>query len=231
MCTSFVWRMARKNVLVAMNFDYGNAFKLSTTQSEFIILAGGVPCFGVNNNGTFINHLMVDSNGKGDFRRGKNVVHTIQLIRNMLGKGRKVIHDIDKYLSEVEIVNVPNNSCHNMVTDKHGNAWIVEPGRGIIHSPVTDSPYYLMTNFSLCDLKENGKFESNSDDRYKIADKMLSKADNLDVDSAFEILNVVKQIGGEYPTVFSMVYSQEDKTVYYCKNGNFLDIEKHNFNS
>ena len=198
-----------------MNFDSSGAYKVATSPSEFIVHVGGAPCFGVGRDGTFVNHLMVDENGKGAYRRGKNVVHTIQLLRNILGKGRKAIPDIGKYLSEIEVVNVPGHSCHSMITDPCGNTWVVEPGRGVMRSPAAESPYYVMTNFSLWDLQERGTPDGSGADRYKAAHQMLGEADTLDVRGAFDILQATAQTGGPYPTVFSMVYAPAEQAVYY----------------
>ena len=230
MCTSFAWR--KDDVLIAMNFDNNNTpFKLLTKDpTQFVILSGGAPCFGINSSGAFINHLMVDSNGKGFYKRGKNVVHTIQLIRDVLS-GKLPQENIGIFLSEKEIVNVPENSCHSMISDKNGNVWVAEPGRGIIHSPANDSKFFLMTNFSLIDWKTSGKLEEGSgvDDRYKTADALLNKASHLDIVKAFEILKAVKQSEGDWFTDFSMVYAQKENAVYYCYYSDFQKIQKFTF--
>jgi len=227
MCTSFVWR--KGSVLVAMNFDNSAPFTLSTKDpKQFVILCGGAPCFGVNSNGSFVNHLMVDSNGNGRYKRGKNVVHTIKLITDILS-GKLSQESITAFLSEKEIVNVPDHSCHSMIADKTGNVWVVEPGRGVIHSPADDSSFCLMTNFSLVDYKASGKMEGGGVDRYMIADKLLSGVNHLDVTRAFEILDAAKQSEGEWQTAFSMVYSQNENAVYYCYNGEFQNIQKFTF--
>jgi hypothetical protein len=228
MCTSFTWR--KDNVLVAMNFDNNNTpFSLSIKDpKQFVIFVGGKPCFGVNNSGLFINHLMVDSNGNGLYKRGKNVIHTIKLITDVLS-GKLAQESINVFLLEKEIVNVPDNSCHSMIADMSGNVWVVEPGRGIIHSPADESSFYLMTNFSLIDWKTSGKLEGSGAERYKIADDLLSTASHLDVMQAFEILKATNQSKGEWLTAFSMVYSQKENTVYYCYNREYKNIQKFTF--
>ena len=230
MCTSFAWR--KDNVLVAMNFDNNGApFSLSLKDpKQFVVLCGGAPSFGVNSNGSFVNHLMVNSNGNGLYKRGKNVVHTIKLITDILS-GKLSQENINTFLSEKEVVNVPDNSCHSMITDKIGNVWVAEPGRGILYSPADESPFYLMTNFSLIDYKASGKIEGSGADRYIISDGLLNKATYLDVARAFEILEAVKQSEGEWQTAFSMVYSQKENAVYYCYNGEFQNIQKYNLNT
>ena len=225
MCTSFTWR--KENVLVAMNFDNNNTkFSLSTKDpKQFVIFVGSTPCFGVNNSGLFINHLMVDSNGKGLYKRGKNVSHMIKFITDVLS-GKLEQENINDFLAGKEIVNVPDNSCHSMIADKSGNVWVVEPGRGNIHSPADESLFYLMTNFSLIDWKASGKLEGSGVERYKIVNDLLSKESHLYVMRAFEILEAAKQSEGEWITAFSMVYSQKENTVYYCYNGEYKNVQK-----
>lgn len=227
MCTSFTWR--RDDILVAMNFDNCNPFKISNKDSkQFVIQAGGAPCFGVNSKGVFINHMAVDSNEKGFYKRGKNVIHTIQLIRDILNDKLQE-ENISNYLEIKEIVNVPNSSCHSMISDKNGNVWAIEPGRGVIYSPAHDSPYFLMTNFSLYDYKKSGIMAGSGTDRYKIADGILKKTENLNVNTAFELLKAVKQNAGEWQTSFSMVYSQKENSIYYCHKGDYENILIHSF--
>ncbi|WP_310602014.1 hypothetical protein [Anaerosporobacter sp.] len=225
MCTSFTWR--KDNVLVGMNFDNnGVPFSLSMKDPrQFVVCVGGAPCFGVNSNGSFINHLMVDSNEDGGYKRGKNIVHTIKLMTDILSN-KLAQENIGDFLSEKEVVNVPNHSCHSMISDKSGNVWIVEPGRGIMYSPADESSYCLMTNFSLHDYKLSGNIEGSGMDRYKSADYLLSNANDLDVAKAFEILEAAKQSEGEWLTAFSMVYSQKENAVYYCYNGDYQNIQK-----
>lgn len=233
MCTSFTER--RNNVLVAMNFDNnGMPFNLNIKdQKKFVVLVDGgrgrYPSFGVNNDGTFINNLMVDSNGKGLYKRAsKKVTHTSKLVGDVLD-GIIPPDEISRYLENIEVVNGPDFSVHNMIVDRCGNVWVVEPGRGVIYSPVDETPYFVMSNFSLCDFKESGKLKGDGTDRYKTAKKLLDKSNNLDVGTAFQVLEAVKQSKGEWTTSFSMVYSQKENAVYYCLNGDFKNISKHLF--
>lgn len=232
MCTSFVYR--KKNIIVAMNFDNnGMPFEVSTKDPKvFSVLVDGgrgkMPSFGVNKEGTFINHLMVDSNGKGSYRRaGRKVTHTTKLVNDIL---YEIItpNELNEYLNNMEVVNVPDYSVHNMISDKDGNVWIVEPGRKNIFSEFNESPYYVMTNFSLCDYKDKKEVAGDGLDRYEIVNDMLDKDHYLSVSDAFKVLQAVRQ-NGEWKTALSMVYSHIDKTVYYCYNGNFEEILTYQF--
>lgn len=233
MCTSFVHR--KEDILIGMNFDNnGMNYRIDTKDSkQFVVLVDGgrgkVPSFGLNKDGMFINHLMVDSNGKGLYKRpSKKVTSTTKLVKDVLN-GDINLEVLDSYLKEMEIVNVPDYSVHNMICDKHGNVWVAEPGRGIIHSPAKEIHYYIMTNFSLCDFKETGILNGTGTGRYEIAEKMLSREENLDVKGAFGILESVMQKDGEWKTALSMVYSQKEQAVYYCLDGDFKDIHQYSF--
>lgn len=223
MCTSFISR--RQDIIIGMNFD-NNGMKYSiktNVPNQFTVFVdegrGKYPSFGVDCNGVFFNNLVVNSNGKGLYRRpSKKVTHTTKLISDIL---QGVIHaeNLGEYLRDIEVINTPDWSCHNMICDSKANVWIVEPGRGNIYSPASSSPYCVMTNFSLWDYQYN-----NVDCdcfRYKVVTDALSKTNKMDIDTAFSILESAKQSNGEWITDFSMVYSKSLNTVYYCLEGNF----------
>lgn len=233
MCISFIQRT--KDILIAMNFDNnGMNYNINTKDpKQFVVLVDGgrgkTPSFAVNSDGTFINHLMVDSNGKGLYKRpSKKITSTIKLVKDILN-GTIPPDKLNSYLETIEIVNVPDYSIHNMICDKYGNVWVTEPGRGIVHSPSKESPYFIMSNFSLYDFKETGLLTGTGVDRYEIAEKALSKDANLDVEGAFKILESVMQKDGEWNTAISIVYSQKEQAIYYCLEGDFGKIYKYSF--
>jgi hypothetical protein len=159
-------------------------------------------------------------------RPSKKVTHTTKLIIDILNE---VIctEKLEEYLSNVEVVNVPDWSCHNMICDSNGNVWVVEPGRGNISNITDSSKFFVMTNFSLWDyLYEN--VECNCD-RFKAVSSELEKVDHVNVETAFNILDSASQRKGEWITEFSMVYSKNLNTVYYCLNGNFNERFEYNF--
>lgn len=224
MCTSFVQRT--DSMIIAMNFDNnGMSFTVNTSSPDLfqVLVDGGrgkYPSFGINSSGTFANNLMVDSNGKGLYRRpSKKVTHMTKLVTDLLNETIPPT-EIDSYLKNMEVVNTPDFSTHSMIVDKQGNVWVVEPGRGIICSPFEESPFYIMTNFSLCDF--NGKLSCN---RYITAQNMLQNAGSLTVEKAFTILEACGQ-SGEWNTDLSMVYSQKEHVVYYCLHSDFSRLQK-----
>lgn len=66
-------------------------------------------------------------------------------------------------------------------------------------------------------------------DRYKIMTSELSKVQDLNVDKAFEILDEVKQVSGEWVTALSIVYSKKANSVYYCFDGDFTKRYEYSF--
>lgn len=231
MCTSFIYR--GHDTIIGMNFDNnGMNYSINTsTPGQFTVLVDGgrgkYPSFGVANNGLFANNLVVDSNGKGLYRRpSKKVTHTTKLLTDILN-GNIPEENIDIYLKNIEVVNTPDWSCHNMICDSNGNVWIVEPGRGNLYSSRTSSPYFVMTNFSLWDYMHENTYCNCS--RYHTVTDELSKISAMNIDEAFRILELAKQNDNEWNTAFSMVYSKLDNTVHYCVDGDFSKKHEYRF--
>lgn len=231
MCTSFVSR--NSGTMIGMNFDNnGMKYSISKKHNDWFVVyvnggKGSYPSFGVDKLGRFFNNLVVDSNGKGLYRRPSvNVTHTTKLITDVLNK-TIICEELSAYLDSVEIVNTPDWSCHNMVIDSEANVWIIEPGRGNIFSGATESPFVVMTNTSVVDMGTDAG--AAVCDRYRTASDMLSRKEEMSVDDAFEILERVCQSSGEWKTDLSFVYSKEKQTVYYCYNREFATRHEHRF--
>ena len=155
MCTCFIHR--GKDTIIAMNFDNnGMKYSISTKDPQwFLALVDGgrgkYPSFGVNSEGVFFNNLVVDSNGKGKYKRpSSKVTHTTKLITDILN-GVISVGGLGEYLEKTEVVNTPDWSCHSMICDSNSNSWIIEPGRGNIYDAADKSHYSIMTNFSIWD--------------------------------------------------------------------------------
>ncbi len=232
MCTCFVNR--GNDLIIAMNFDNnGLKFGLNTKDKKAFIVdvyttGGKQPSFGINSQKIFVNNLYVDSNEKGTYKRiSKTRTLTVYVVRDIL-EGKIKIDDINDYLEKMEIVNAPNLSAHNLIADENGNVWIIEPGRGTIRNEKDESPYYIMTNFSLIDYKVGKTYTDNGFDRYIEVKNNLDKEKELSVKIAFDILEKVKQ-DGEWKTDFSMVYSRNENKVFYCYNAEYKNIMEYTF--
>ena len=232
MCTCFVSR--GDDLIIAMNFDNnGMEFELNiNTPNTFVVDVktghGKQPSFGMNSQKTFVNNLFMDSNGKGLYKRiSKTRTLTVYLVKDLL-EGKIDIKSLDKYLETMEIVNAPSLCTHNFIVDKNGNVWIIEPGRGNIVNKFKESPYYIMTNFSLIDYNAGKNYCDNGIDRYNIVKNSLEKSNIISVKESFKILEMTKQ-DGEWKTDFSMVYSKKENKIYYCYNANYNNILEYKF--
>lgn len=231
MCTSFIHRGGP--VLVGMNLDNAAPYAVKKSSRAFVVQVqtprGWQTSFGVTAAGVFANSLYVDANGLGLYKRpAKGRDHVTGLVEKLL-TGRVPPEDIDRYLLATEVVNPPDFALHSMITDRAGNAWAVEPGRGLLRSMREESPFFVMTNFSLLDAKASGKIEGDGAARYQKATQMLAEADSLTVSSALRVLRATAQTGGDMPTEFSMVYAAGENAVYYCLDGDFFTVQKHEF--
>lgn len=231
MCTSFIYRDLE--TYIGMNFD-NNGMKFSIKEDLngwFVIFVDGgrgkYPSFGVNKYGQFVNNLVVNSNGKGLYRRpSTKVTHTTKLISDIIN-GTLLSENIKDYLDRVEVVNSPDWSCHNMIIDQNDNVLIVEPGRGNLLSMRNESKYFVMANNSIIDIK-NGIGDDNCE-RYRNANAMLCEIQKMDIYKAFNILEKISQIEGEWKTSFSMVFSKQNRTIHYCFDGNYKNLQKYVF--
>lgn len=231
MCTSFIHR--GKDTIIAMNFDNnGMRYSISTKEPHWFVVyvdggRGKYPSFGVNVEGVFFNNLVVDSNGKGQYKRpSSKVTHTTKLISDILN-GAISADALGEYLSKIEVVNTPNWSCHCMICDLSSSTWIIEPGRGNLYTDARESQYNIMTNFSLwdsihLDIKP-------SCDRYNTTLHKLENTVDMDIACAFNILETVSQKNGEWLTELSLVYSKNNRAVYYCQDGRYDTIQEYRF--
>ncbi|EKQ54476.1 MULTISPECIES: hypothetical protein [unclassified Clostridium] len=231
MCTSFIHR--GNDTIIGMNFDNnGMKYTIDTKKSNWftVLVDGGRgkhPSFGIDSCGRFFNNLVVNSNGKGLYRRpSKKITHTTKLILDILN-GVILPENLNEYLNNVEVVNTPDWSCHNMICDSDANVWVIEPGRGNINNTANSSQFFVMTNFSLWDYFYE-KVECDCA-RFKTVSGELENTKELNVETAFNILDSASQRNGEWVTAFSMVYSKKFNTVYYCFDGNFNERFEYKF--
>jgi hypothetical protein len=227
-CTSFV--IYTDKTYIGMNFDSPPSidFRIILNQdSQFLVVAnhGGRywPSFGINDEGTFINHLLVDRCEKGDYRRGSNVVHTTRLIELVLGKGVQP-EELAGFLAQKEIVNVPNYSAHCMIAARGRHAFIVEPGRRNIAMQSLNEDFLVLTNFAVADFlgQQYEVVTGAGSDRYRAAYEILRGArGGFTRDTGIAILRTTKQVAGDYPTQFSMLAIPEDNAVEFFIDGAF----------
>jgi len=103
--------------------------------------------------------------------------------------------------------------------DKSGDAAVIHPGTNgeLTYTRKSKGNGYLIsTNFNLAKLHKGNWSSSYSSDRYKTADKMLSKIDaqnNLTVELMASVLNATHQ-NSDSKTLYSVVYDLQNLGIY-----------------
>lgn len=233
MCTSFVYR--KNIVLVGMNFDNdGREYHVSDIDGKGFLIAvkmGDVffPSIGISSNGIFVNDQMVDPNEKGVYKRqnAKRWV-TSKLIETIL-KTNINFSEIISLLEQVEIVNVPKLSTHNLIVGRNGDICVVEPGRKNIISKKEESDWFILTNFPISDYK--GATPTNvtgsGSDRYMKGLNLLKKKNNqMSIQSGFSILKELQQNNSAWITELSLIYDVTNRELFYCQQRNFEDVKR-----
>ena len=108
------------------------------------------------------------------------------------------------------------------LSDRYGNVLHIVPGQGTLYYEHPD--HSILTNFS--PFKQDAeKHPWMGWDRYHTAEAMLNSMSNeFSVQDCFSILRAVSQ--EVCPTVVSMVYDLNEKTVYWVENRNWNSISK-----
>ena len=117
---------------------------------------------------------------------------------------------------------MPGVTFQAQLSDARGNVLQLIPGQG--HRYMKRPVYSVLTNFSPFK-GDSEKHPWMGHDRYNKAVAMLDAAgDDFSVQDCFEILKSTAQT--LCPTVASMVFDVEEKTVYWCENRQWDKIEK-----
>lgn len=225
MCTSFV--IHEPELLISMNFDNdGKKFQLSLDSNHFIcsidIGSRYIPSFGISSSGNFINDLMVDYDEKGKYKRQsqKRWVNS-KLVEQVLNNGFST-SDFNMLLNDLQIVYAPNSFTHNLLVDKNGNSYIIEPGYETSYYDCSKKIPVVLTNFQLDKLAKASDTSSISGfNRYQNISKEIEKEPSVTIDRAFNLLDEVKQDNENWKTELSMVYLPNAKTVFFSVNCNF----------
>lgn len=230
MCTSFI-KKTTDNFYIGMNFDNnGMNFSINTKYKDWFIVfidaqKNKFPSFGIHKSGVFFNNLLVESNGKGGYRRSSQLTHTTKFLKEIID-GKVNVENLNDFLAQTEIVNVPGWSTHNMITTPLGNVWVIELGRGNLYVELKPGESQILTNVSLIDA---GDPEIIRCQRYNKAKELLENENLFGVAEAFKVLEEVKQNDGDWITDFSMVFDKNARVVYYTENQDFQKIDKYIF--
>lgn len=214
--------------------------------NAFAVWQGMVPPFycitdgirrihGVNRQGVFTACLNNMNFTKAPFHIADNACSIDQMMDDLLS-GRRSLEDVRCFAERVELVtlptgtvDVPNPGFHSLSGDSSGNILLLEPGNGyaVIHEK-----YAVITNFSILELPgdlTDATAGYYGKDRYDTALCMLkASGDTFKAEDGLKILKATHQTG-PWATRVSFVYSCNEKTVYYCLEGDFDHIHTHRF--
>ena len=224
MCTSIV--VNRKKTIVGWNLDILDMeYRVRPNEDGVYIeindaKEGWMPLFGANRRGDFVGMPTCwPADKRSDpMGPGENV---IMLDIDLLLQ-KKTLKEIREIAEKGPVYSIPGLTFMSALSDCEGNVLHIIPGQGIKYYEKPD--HAILTNFS--------PFKQDSEthpwmgwDRYHKAEDMLKDAtEDFDVENCFEILKAVAQ--EVCPTVVSMVYDVDEKTVYWCENRNWDKIEK-----
>lgn len=229
MCTA----IAKKgnDILYGFNLDIDPAawnFDIYKTKSIFSvgITVGKTTYYthGVNRNGHFGNIPYMNGEvfpaPKG-MRRER-----LDLLVDRYLRGKYSFSDVEEILNTKALTGIPAATLHSLIGDREGNLYIVEPGYG--WRTVTEN-YAVLTNFPVLTALPDYESPFYGKDRYDKAKSVLASCgDDFSVSDALGLLKSVCQ-GGQWATRVSFVYSVNENTVYYFRNGDDSRIETHRF--
>ena len=219
MCTSVV--VNKKKTIIGWNLDILDMEHRIRVEDEGVYIEindkkeGWMPIFGANSRGDFVGMPACWPTDSRSDPKGneKNII--VLDIDFLLQK--KTFNETKEFVENNEICSVPGLTFMGALSDKNGNVLHVIPGQGYKYYEKPE--YKVLTNFS--------PFKGDKEqhpwmgwDRYQKVESLLKEVkDDIDVDDMFSILKAASQ--EICPTVVSMVYDIQEKTVYWCENRNW----------
>lgn len=226
MCTSIV--VNKKKTIVGWNLDVLDMeYRVRPTDTGVFIeindvKEGWLPLFGANSRGDFVGMptCWPFDERSNPIQSGNNNI--IMLDIDLLLQ-KKTLREIKSIADKEPVSSVPGVTFMAALSDKDGNVLHIVPGQGTLYFEKPE--YKIMTNFS--------PFKQDKEqhpwmgwDRYQKAESMLKNiTDDFDVKDCFDILQSVSQ--EVCPTVVSMVYDVTEKTVYWCENRQWKNVNNY----
>ena len=223
MCTSIV--VNRKKTIIGWNLDILDFAWRVRPASDGVFIEiddpkeGWLPLFGANSRGDFVGMPTCwpfdeRSNPAGD---GENI---IMLDIDILMR-KKTLQEIRAIVDKRPVFSVPGVTFMSALSDADGNVLHIVPGQGCLYHEKPE--HKILTNFSPFK-QDSEKHPWMGWDRYQKAEAMLRNAlDDFDVKDCFDVLRAVSQ--EVCPTVVSMVYDVQERTVHWCENRQWSMIE------
>lgn len=184
---------------------------------------GWMPLFGANRRGDFVGMPTCWPHIDRSDPVGNDTNIILLDIDLLLMK--KTLQEVHNIVQENRVCSVPGLTFMASLSDNNGNVLHVVPGTGFRYyeKPV----YKIMTNFPPF-VQHPLKHPWMGLDRYQKAEELLSMAtDDFDVEDCFNVLKEVSQT--VCPTVVSMVFDVTERTVYWCYDRNYNQIENKSF--
>jgi predicted choloylglycine hydrolase len=182
---------------------------LSDLEKEGLLRAPYMPFDGMNEYGLAVGMMAVPHAEGGDDLR-KTTLGDLQVIRLLLDYARTVDEAIG-LLKEYNVDFSGGPPVHYLVADRSGAAAVVEYLDGQPHVIRNTQPWLVATNFLLAEEKPVG--DSSSCWRYNHVFSTLQTAGGeLSSVEALSLLQDVSQ-GGDFPTIWSVVYNMSDGTI------------------
>ncbi len=216
MCTSIA--VNRRKPIIGWNLDLLDMEHRIRTEAEGVYIEvldateGWMPLFGANGRGDFVGmptcwpyDARSDPAGESE-----NVI----LLDIDLLLQRKTLREIREIAEHRPVSSVPGLTFMSALSDAEGNVLYIVPGQGCLY--YEKPAYSILTNFS--PFKQDAeKHPWMGWDRYQTAEAMLRGApDDFGVEDCFAVLRAVSQT--VCPTVVSMVFDVEERTVYWCED-------------
>lgn len=224
MCTSVV--INRRKTIVGFNLDILNMeHRVRATDSGVYIeindaVEGWMPLFGANSRGDFVAMPTCWPFDQRSNPTSDKCLNIINLNIDFLLQ-KKTFEEVKNIVKKETICSIPGVTFMSALSNKNGDVLHIVPGQG---AEFYEKPKYkIMTNFSPYK-QDKEQHPWMGWDRYKKAEEMLENAkDDFDVKDCFDVLKEVSQT--VCPTVVSMVFDINEKTVYWCENRNYEDIK------
>ena len=216
MCTSIA--VNKKKTIIGWNLDLLDMEHRVRTADDGVFIEindateGWLPLFGANARGDFVGMPTCwpfdersDPAGEGE--------SVIRLDIDLLLQ-KKTLQEIRAIAERGPVFSVPGLTFMSSLSDAEGNVLHIVPGQGCLY--YERPPYRVLTNFS--PFKQDAeKHPWMGWDRYRTAEAILRQAtEEFGVTDCFAVLRAVSQ--EVCPTVVSMVFDVQERTVYWCEN-------------
>ena len=223
MCTSIA--VNRQKTIIGWNLDLKDMeYRVRAAEKGVFIeisdpKEGWLPLFGANARGDFVGMPTCwpydprsDPAGAGE---------NLLLLDIDLLLQKKTLQEIRAIAEVRPIYSIPGVTFMAALSDEEGNVLHIVPGQGCRY--YERPPYAILTNFS--------PFKQDSEthpwmgwDRYHRAEALLREAsEDFDAEDAFRVLRAVAQ--EVCPTVVSMVFDVGERTVFWCENREWDNVQ------